>query len=510
MNTHRILIVHPDPSDCALILSMLQSLGHRLDEACNESAAMRSLEQASFDLVIASADPADPDCLEFLNYMRRKYPRIPVILVFPIHHHERQREALHRGAATVLRFPVPSTQLRATVAQALGLAEPSGNLRPPASPYATPESRRICGTNNATGRSERSHELEPRPAERDGALPPPVPPIEVAPIIGDDPSLRHAVELAGTIAPCRAPLLILGEAGTGKSLLAQTIHTKAVQADRPFIEVNCSSLREAVLEVDLFGRDSADSDAQNVRPGKIVRARGGTIYFDEVSALSLTLQARLLRLLKTGEIEPVGSGRPTRADVRVVVSSSRNLPALVDSGLFRQDLYDMLSVVTLRLPPLRQRLGDLESLAEHFRARFAREIGKPVVGFTPEAMEMLRRHYWPGNIAELENVVDRAVVLCRGTWIESGHLDIQRREGIEVRTVTVPPPGTPRSTPSAATILPLKEALEAPEKQLILEALEALNWNRQETARMLDINRTTLYKKMKKYGLLFDEPIWAN
>jgi two-component system response regulator HydG len=199
-----------------------------------------------------------------------------------------------------------------------------------------------------------------------------------------------------------------------------------------------------------------------------------------------------------------------RADVRVIASSKHNLATLVDNGLFRQDLYYALSAVSLRLPSLRQRCGDIETLAEHFRAAFAREIGKPIVGFTPEALEMLRRHPWPGNVLELENIVERAVIVNRGSWIEPCHLGLHHhQDGIKVRTVSVPVAAASR-TPSAATILPLKEALEEPEKQLILQALESLNWNRQETARVLDINRTTLYKKMKKYELLFDEPIWAN
>lgn len=513
MNTHRLLIVHPDPSNCALIMSMLQSLGHRLDEVCNESAAMRSLEQAAFDLVITSANPADPDCLEFLNYVRRKYPKIPVIVVFPVHHHERQREAIHRGAATVLRFPLPATQLRATVAQTLGLPEPDSSASHWASSSPTvPDSR---GSHedpvvaNPPNRPEPTRAFESRQPTPYGAIPHGTAATDNPAMIGDDRSLRHTIELAATIATCNVPLMILGEPGAGKSLLAQMIHSKALHNDRPIIEVNCASLREAVLEVDLFGRRASEAEDLNTRPGKILRARGGTIYFEEVSALSAPLQARLLRLLRTGEIVPVGSDQPIRVDVRVIASSSRNLTPLVENGLFRQDLLEMLSVITFRLPPLRQRTGDLETLAEHFRARFAREIGKAVVGFTPEAMESLRHHSWPGNVAELENVVERAVVLCRGSWIDVTHLDIQCRDGIEVRTVTIPAPA-PSRTPSAATILPLKEALEGPEKQLILDALEALNWNRQETARMLDINRTTLYKKMKKYGLLFDEPIWAN
>ncbi len=195
-------------------------------------------------------------------------------------------------------------------------------------------------------------------------------------------------------------------------------------------------------------------------------------------------------------------------DVRFVLASSEDLGALVESEQFRADLYYRISVVTLNIPPLRHRGDDVARLADYFRDRFAREIGRPAGSFSPDALEMLRNHSWPGNVLELENAVERAVVHCRGPRIESIHLDLN-----PIRTDRPTPAANVRSVPgklATGDILPLKEALEAPERELILRALQALNWNRQETARVLDINRTTLYKKMKKYGLLFDEPVWAN
>jgi two-component system response regulator HydG len=322
-------------------------------------------------------------------------------------------------------------------------------------------------------------------------------------LIGEDPAVRQALELASSIAATRAPVLIVGQRGTGKTLLARTVHCRSARRERPFIEVDCSMLRENVLEAELFGR------AGEERQGKLAKADGGTILLDKIESLSATLQFKVLRFLQDGEYEPAGSHQTLRSDVRVVMATQEDLAALVAQGEFRQDLYYRISVVTLKLPPLRHRGADLDRLADYFRARFAHDIGKNVVAFSADAIESLRRHTWPGNVLELENVVDRAVVLCRGQRIEPAHLELSPRESGSAAS-PARPGASNRAAAVGARILPLKEALEGPEKQLILDALQALNWNRQETARVLDINRTTLYKKMKKYGLLYDEPVWAN
>jgi two-component system response regulator HydG len=314
--------------------------------------------------------------------------------------------------------------------------------------------------------------------------------------------MRQAIELAAAIAPTRTPVLIVGERGTGKTLLARAIHRGSPRRDGPFVEVACDGHRDQALERELFGH--AGEFGGPPRPGKVAQADGGTIVLDEVAALSPDLQFKLLRFLQDGAYEPVGSTQTARADVRIVVATAEDLAPLVEQGRFRQDLYYRIGVVRLKLPPLRQRVADIPVLAEHFRVRFARGLNKDVAGFMPEAMDLLKAHRWPGNVRELENAVERGVVLCRGPRIAPIHLALSAEP---------PRPPRPRGhTPHphvALGIRPLKEALEGPEKQIIVQALEALNWNRQETARVLDINRTTLYKKMKKYGLLaVDEPAW--
>ena len=463
MSQNRVLLVHPEASVRALLTSMLQTLGCQIEEASSDRVAVRKLDPAPVDLVLAACEPADPEALELLAYLHRKHPRVPCVLMFAAPHPDRVREALDAGAAAVLRYPLPADALRAAVAQTLGLTGPA----PSAAPRPT---------------------AAPHPAHANAAAAPP----EFAEVVGQDPKLRQALELAAAIAPSRGPVLLVGELGAGKALLARALHRHGARCDGPFVELECRGLREAALEVELFGQVLPGG---RLRPGRIARARGGTLYLDEVTALSPALQAKLLRAIRDGEYEPVDSDRPGEADVRFVLATREDLVTLVEREQFRADLYYRISVVTLNLPPLRHRGEDVVRLAEHFRARFAREIGRAVPGFTPEALEMLRHHDWPGNVLELENTVEQAVVHCHGARIEPRHLELNRRRP---------------ERPPAAGIVRLKEALEDPERRLILEALEALNWNRQETARVLNINRTTLYNKMKKYGLLLDEPTWAN
>ena len=504
MKETHILIVHPDSSACTLMTSMLQTLSVHLEEANSDRAAVRRLERGDVDLIIAGVDPDDPDALELLHYVKRKFPGLPVVLLFSVGDAERTREARQRGADAVLRFPLPATQLRAAVAQVLGRNDLSP--RPAMAAQATSFA-------NGSGNGVPARAEEPAGNHGwtvvDGTGPParagwvvPQRGSEAAVLVGEDESLRQAIELAESIAQTRAPVLVQGEPGTGKSLVARTLHRQSTRGQGPFIEVRCVGESAAEVERLLFGERSMVGPPV---PGEVDRARGGTLYIDDVAALAPEIQSKLLRLLRDGEYEPIGAARPERADVRLVLGTREELMELVDRGTFRQDLFFRVSVVTLKLPPLRHRGADIDRLAEHFRFRAAQRFDRPVSGFSPEALLLLRRYHWPGNVQELEAAVERAVLVTRGRQIEPADLGLAATG-----------PGAMSHRPAldrsraAGQIRPLKEALEEPEKRIILEALEALGWNRQETARMLDINRTTLYKKMKKYGLLLEEPAWAN
>ncbi len=371
MSQNRILLVHPEPSVRALLTSMLRTLGCHIEEASNDRVAVRKLDQAPVDLVLAACEPADPEALELLAYLHRKHPRVPCVLLFAAPHPDRVREALDEGAASVLRYPLPADALRAAVAQALGLTEPAPSAAP--RPTAAPHGAYAIAAAPAGARAP-AHALTNGPA---AAAPP-----EFAEVVGQDPKLRQALELAALIAPSRAPVLLVGESGAGKTLLARTLHHHSARGDGPVVELECRGLCETDLEIELFGQVLPGG---RLRPGRIARAQGGTLYLDEVTALSPALRAKLFRAIQDGEYKPVDSDRPSEADVRFVLAIREDLATLFERDQFRAELYDRISAVTLNLPPLRHRGEDVVRLAEHFRARFAREIGRAVRGFTLEA-----------------------------------------------------------------------------------------------------------------------------
>jgi two-component system response regulator HydG len=507
MSKARILIVHPEPSALALLSSMLKSLGHEIDEAANDRVAVRLMERGGVDLMLAGVDPTDADALELLSYMRRKHRSVPVILLFSTPMPERAKEALRLGALAVLKYPVPANELRAAVMQALAPRTVATAVAPAHSPLAG-------GVPPAVAPSAHTHPYQTGGAPAQHSSPAPLaaaPPPRAEQIarelgmVGYDPSLRQAIELAGSIAPTCTPVLIVGEPGTGKSLLARTIHALGSRREQPLIFFDNAALADVLAEQERHG-DSATAlaEAEADWTAKLHQAHGATLFLNEVTALPDSLQAQLLLAVQDREIGHNGH-HAAKPDVRFLMSSSENLPALVEQGRFRQDLYYRISVICLKLPPLRHRTADVESLAEYFRNRFAHEFGKNILGFTHDALEALLKHEWPGNIRELESVIRRGVILCQGTRITSGHL----ASSLASHRLPKGASNMPRSH-LPLSIRPLKEALEEPEKRIIIQALQALNWNRQETARVLDINRTTLYKKMKKYGLLVDDPIWVN
>ncbi|HVP73684.1 MAG TPA: sigma-54 dependent transcriptional regulator [Phycisphaerales bacterium] len=318
-------------------------------------------------------------------------------------------------------------------------------------------------------------------------------------IIGDDPRMRRLYDTIAAVAPSRVTVLMTGESGTGKSLIARAIHRNSPRKDRPFIEISCGSIPETLLESELFGHvKGAFTGAHADKPGRFLAAHTGTLFLDEINSASPAMPLKLLRVLQERTFEPVGSSKPVEVDVRVILASNQPLEALVVRGEFRQDLYYRINVVTIHLPPLRDRISDIPILAEHFLNEKSKDLNRHVVGFSPEAIEALRAYGFPGNVRELENIIERAVVLTRNNRIGVDDLPPQ-----VMGAQPIVPANVARSTDSGTPYLglPLAKALEEPEKQIILAALEANAWNRQKTAEALDINRTTLYKKIKQYDL---------
>ena len=310
--------------------------------------------------------------------------------------------------------------------------------------------------------------------------------------MGRDYKMQRIYDTIESVAPTKATVLITGESGTGKTLIARALHHNSTRRDQPFVEVNCGALPETLLESELFGyKRGAFTGAHADKPGKFATADRGTIFLDEITNSSPMLQMKLLRILQDKEFEPVGGNETHQVDVRVVLATNLDLAKEVEKGNFRRDLYYRINVVSVTMPPLRERVSDIPMLAEHFLRAFAKENEKRIEGIAPETMEVLVRYQWPGNVRELENCVERAVVLTRNEVLTPDDLPSTLRE-------------TAEESPERRSddVVPLKTALEDPERRIIEHALRVHGGNRQETAKALDINRTTLFNKMRKYDLL--------
>jgi two-component system response regulator AtoC len=316
----------------------------------------------------------------------------------------------------------------------------------------------------------------------------PAPKTQPRDLLGDHPTMRHALDVAARIAATPATVLITGESGTGKSLLARHIHAASGRAGR-FVDVACGSLAESLLDSELFGHvPGAFTGATARRDGRFLLADGGTIFLDEITTASPAMQVKLLRVLQERQFEPLGGRDTITIDARVILATNDDLAALVASGRFRADLFWRIAVVTIAMPPLRERADDIPALAAHFLTAAAARAGRRVEGFTPRAIEALRAHRWPGNVRELEHAVERAVLLGRDAVVDLPDLPSTVASG------SIPAaPATHRCG--------LKHDLAGPERRLILDALENAGWRRDTAARSLGINRTTLYKKLKRLGI---------
>jgi DNA-binding NtrC family response regulator len=309
-------------------------------------------------------------------------------------------------------------------------------------------------------------------------------------IVGHDHRMLRVFDMIDSIADTKATVLISGESGTGKSMVARAIHRRSGRRTGPFVEIACGALPEALLESELFGHVAgAFTGAMGEKMGKFLQADGGTMFLDEVGTAPPSMQVKLLRVLQDFEFEQVGGTKTYRVDTRVILATNEDLSRAVAEGRFRQDLYYRINVINIELPPLRDRIADIPLLASHFLENVCEEAGKDVRGFSDEAMGIMRRYPWPGNVRELQNVVERAVFLGKDDLITTSDLP----QHMLVDHVPAGP-----ETPSSRT---LKDALDAPERQIIINTLKANSWNRSATAAALGINRTTLYKKMKKLGV---------
>ncbi|MGB7159686.1 MAG: sigma-54 dependent transcriptional regulator [Tepidisphaeraceae bacterium] len=462
----RLLILDEDRIILQSLSQFLRREGYEVRTSDNPDDARSQLEAGQTELLLADINMPGVKPTEFLRDVRRRFPHVVTIVITGYGSIEGAVEATKMGAFDYLTKPIVDDEIRVVVEKAVR--------------------QQSLLFENQTLRQQ----LDLR--------------FGLENIVGHDYKMLKIFDLVGAVADSRTTVLMSGESGTGKSLVARAIHHRSPRRDKPFIEVSCGALPETLLESELFGHvKGAFTGAIADKPGRFLAADGGTIFLDEINSASQAMQVKLLRVLQERAFEPVGSSDTKTVDVRVLLASNVDLAQLVTAGTFRQDLYYRVNVVTVRMPSLRERLSDIPLLAGHFLRKFAQETGREVVGFSEAAMSSMQRYNWPGNVRELENAIERAVVLSRRPQIDVDDLPEP------VQFYDAPRPAALRAGESFDTPMPLEQALEGPERRIIEAALARNSWNRQNTAAELDINRTTLYKKMRKYRLDLGESNWT-
>ncbi len=457
MNRAKILLVDDEVPWTLRLSELLMQDDYEMFSANTVADAVLLMDARSIDIVIAEVNMPGTDGAAFLEQMRQMYPETTVIV--------------HTNRATVDQA-VKATKLG--VFDYVAKSEEGaalGRLR-----------ERVREAVREIGTLVRTVTADPRSR---GMLAVPVQGFYG--IISQDARMRDIFELIQTIADSYANVLIDGETGTGKELVARAIHEASGRHGKPFVTLDCSALARELLESELFGHEKgAFTGAADRHVGRFERANTGTLFLDEVANINLNVQAKLLRVLQSRTFERVGGSKPISVDVRIIAATNRPLEAIVTEGAFREDLYHRLNVVQIDLPPLRDRTVDVPLLAMEFLRRFARQNGKDLRGFTDTAIEVLSRYHWPGNVRELENVVLQAVVLAKSSLIDAS--DLPRRI-TEAKAVL--------GAASAA----LADQLGEPEKQILVNALRQHGGNIKRTAETLQISRTTLYAKLKKYEI---------
>ena len=454
MSKGSLLLVDDDRQVLFSMADWLREQGYQLDVATGRGEAEEAVDKKAYDVVLADIRLRDGDGFDILAHCRERRPTTAVILITGYGTVESAVEAIRAGAFDFLTKPLIDEELEMAIQRALN-------------------QRRVIEENKT---------LKAQLDQRFG----------LENIVGGDHRMLRVYDVIQSIADTKATVLITGESGTGKSMIARAIHRASSRRNKPFVEIACGALPETLLESELFGHVAgAFTGAVSEKIGKFMQAHEGTIFLDEISTASPSMQVKLLRVLQEFEFEQVGGSKTFSVDARVILATNEDLSRAVAEGRFRQDLYYRVNVINIELPPLRERISDIPLLADHFLQRVVRETGKKVEGFTPQAMTALQAYRWTGNVRELQNVIERAVLLGKNRTI-----------GVEDLPPSVLTAGPVSVEPLGERTL--KQALSNPERQIILDVLEAHHWNRQASAEALGINRTTLYKKMKRLGL--DEP----
>ncbi|MBW2129097.1 MAG: sigma-54-dependent Fis family transcriptional regulator [Deltaproteobacteria bacterium] len=448
-----ILIVDDDAAHRTMLRTLLGGWGYEILEAEDGDRAVEMARRQAFDLILMDIRMVRVSGLEALREIKAYNPAIPVIIMTAYSSVETALEALKNGAYDYLTKPLDFDELRMAMERAMDHT------------HLKEENRLL--------RERLGNSLDRRN------------------IIGRSPAMVRLLETVAQVAPTEATVLITGESGTGKEVIAGAVHYNSLRKEGPFVKVNCAAITETLLESELFGHErGAFTGAHRRKEGRFVQADGGTLFLDEISEMSLAMQAKLLRVLQDMEITRVGGEEVLKVDVRIIAATNKDLLREIQEGRFREDLYYRLNVVTLYLPPLRERREDIPLLAQHFLDVFSRKNQKVIKGFTPQAMDRLIKYDWPGNVRELMNAVERGVILGRDEYLGVEDFPLIPRD----------PPA--ENGPGGREEIPADLPLEEVEKATILKTLELTGGNKSEAARRLGITRKTLHKKLKKYGVM--------
>ena len=454
-----ILLAEADPEFSRWASAVLTRGGHRLVTADRGATALERLRAQGFDLALVDMRLPDTNGLEVLRQMKAASPGTPVVLMATQPDVDAAIEALRNGAYDFLRKPVGDEEILALAARAAEIRQMGNERRRAAEELQSEKVKNF----------ELRRNLQAQYAF--GA------------ILGKSPKMKQIHDLLQEVTGTDSTVLIMGESGTGKGLLARILHYNSLRADRPFVEANCAVYSEGILHSELFGHErGAFTGALKQKKGRFELADGGTIFLDEIGDLTPATQLMLLRFLQERRFERVGGEDTLEVDVRVIAATNKNLQEGMEKGSFRNDLFYRLNVIPIHIPPLRERVEDIPILGMEFLELVAKKVNKPMRGFSSEAMEAMTRYAWPGNVRELENVVERTVVLAKGDLIDLRDLPPNLKDG-SVRGGEV------------------KLSLYENERLYILRTLAECNWNKKLAASVLGINRSSLYSKLKKYEI---------
>lgn len=452
------LVVDEDETFRTDVSLFFSGIGHSIDRAPNFQSAIAWLEIHDYEVVISNVQVPGGDVHRLIRTVKKKNKRTIVIVLATLKDTQEGLLAVKNGAFSMLQAPFSLPELNFQIRRGLDHREETG-LR-------------------STARVQETEPYKPYN------------------FIGESDEIQRVLRLVDRVARTNARVIVIGETGTGKELVAGAIHYNSLRSDGPFVRVNCAALPEQLLESELFGYEQgAFTGADRARIGRFEHANGGTIFLDEVADMSLFTQAKVLRVIQENEFERIGSNETRKVDVRIVSATNKDLLELITKGEFREDLFFRLNVISIRLPPLRTRTGDIELLANFFLDRASKEMNKRIKGIGPQAMKVLNDYDWPGNIRELENTIERAVLLAEGDMLAADDLELlfagRSLCSSAGRGITLPEEG-----------ISLGEA----ERQLILQALERSRWVQKDAAALLQISSRTLNYKVKNYGIT--HPSW--